>query len=110
MKILLDECLPTEFRHYFPNHEVHSAEWAGLKGKKNGELIRGCEAGGYAVILTIDQGIPFQQQLAGRTLSFVVIRSRSGKIEALAPFVSVIETALQTIAPGQVLIVESHGA
>ena len=39
MKILLDECLPVDFRHSFPNHETHSAEWAGLKGKKNGELL-----------------------------------------------------------------------
>mgnify|MGYP000582292012 CR=1 FL=1 len=29
MKILLDECLPTEFRHFFQSDEVHSAEWAG---------------------------------------------------------------------------------
>ena len=40
MKILLDECLPIDFRHSFPNHEIHTAQWAGLKGKKNGELLR----------------------------------------------------------------------
>jgi hypothetical protein len=43
MKILLDECLPLDFRHSFPEHEAHSAEWAGLKGKKNGELLREAE-------------------------------------------------------------------
>ncbi len=31
MKILLDECLPVDFRHLLPGHEVHSAEWAGFK-------------------------------------------------------------------------------
>jgi predicted nuclease of predicted toxin-antitoxin system len=40
MKILLDECLPLDFRHSFPGHEVHTAEWAGFKGKKNGDLLR----------------------------------------------------------------------
>jgi hypothetical protein len=28
MKILLDECLPVDFRHSFPGHEAHSVEWA----------------------------------------------------------------------------------
>ena len=39
MKILLDECLPVDFRRSFSNHEAHTVEWAGLKGKGNGELL-----------------------------------------------------------------------
>lgn len=46
MKILLDECLPLDFRHSFPIHEIHTAQWAGLKGAKNGELLRLAEAEG----------------------------------------------------------------
>ncbi len=34
MKILLDECLPVDFRYSFPSHDAHSAEWAGFKGQK----------------------------------------------------------------------------
>jgi hypothetical protein len=49
MKILLDECLPIDFRHSFPNHEVHTAEWAGLKSKKNGELLLAADMAGYEV-------------------------------------------------------------
>jgi hypothetical protein len=33
-------------------------EWAGLKGRKNGELLQAAEGGGYQVLLTVDQGIP----------------------------------------------------
>lgn len=40
MRILLDECLPVDFRHHFPGHEVHTAEWAGLKSLKNGYLLQ----------------------------------------------------------------------
>ena len=40
MRILLDECLPIDFRHSFAGHQAHSAEWAGFKGQKNGELLR----------------------------------------------------------------------
>jgi hypothetical protein len=49
MKILLDECLPLDFRHSFPDHEAHTAELAGLKGKTNGELLREAELAGYEV-------------------------------------------------------------
>jgi hypothetical protein len=56
MKILLDECLPLDFRYSFPG--AYTAQWAGLKGTKNGELLRAAEAAGYDVLLTVDQGIP----------------------------------------------------
>ncbi|HME07758.1 MAG TPA: hypothetical protein VKG25_11930 [Bryobacteraceae bacterium] len=39
MKILLDECLPVDFRHSFAKHDAHTVEWAGFKSKKNGELL-----------------------------------------------------------------------
>ena len=54
MKIPQDECLPLDFRHSFPSHDAHTAQWAGLKGKKNGELLRAAELAGYEVLLTVD--------------------------------------------------------
>ena len=101
MKILMDECLPLDFRHSFPGHDVHSAEWAGLKGKKNGELLRDAEFAGYEILLTVDQGIPHQQNLAGRNLSVVAIRSPTNQLEDLLPLVDAIPNALEKIARGQ---------
>jgi len=75
MKLLLDECLPVDFRHHLPGHEVHTAEWAGFKGLKNGELLREAEGAGYHVFLTTDQGIPHQQNLAERSIAILIIRS-----------------------------------
>jgi predicted nuclease of predicted toxin-antitoxin system len=85
MKILLDECLPMDFRHSFPGHEAHSVEWAGLKGKKNGELLQAAEGGGYQVLLTVDQGIPREQTMVDRKLSIILIRSRTNQMEDLLP-------------------------
>jgi hypothetical protein len=34
-------------------HDAHSAEWAGLKGKKNGDLLRDAELAGYEILLTV---------------------------------------------------------
>ena len=53
MKILLDECLPVDFRYSFPCHEAHTVQWAGLKGKKNGELLYAAEVAGFEVLITV---------------------------------------------------------
>jgi predicted nuclease of predicted toxin-antitoxin system len=105
MKILLDECLPLDFRHSFPKHDAHSAEWAGFKSRKNGELLLAAEAAGYEVLVTVDQGIPHQQQAAGRKLSIILVRSRTNQIEDPLPLVGAILDALETITPGQILTV-----
>jgi predicted nuclease of predicted toxin-antitoxin system len=107
MKILLDECLPLDFRHSFPAHEAHTAQWAGLKGKKNGELLRAAEVAGYDVLLTVEQGIPHQQSPAGRRLSIILVRSRTNQIADLLPLASAIILALETIQPGQVVAIPS---
>src|SRR5713226_447273 len=101
MKILLDECLPVDFRHRFPTHDAHTAQWAGLKGKGNGELLRAAEIAGYDVLLTVDQGIPHQQPSAGRRISIILVRSRTNQIEDLFPLVNTILEVLETIQPGQ---------
>jgi hypothetical protein len=90
VKILLEECLPVDFRRSFENHDAHTVEWAGLKGKSNGELLRTAELAGYDVLLTVDYGIPHQQSLASRKLSIIVIRSR---------------LAVENIRPGQTITV-----
>jgi len=104
MKILLDECLPLDFRHSFPNHEAHTAQWAVLKGKKNAELLRAAEIAGYDVLLTVDQGIP-RQQIADQKLSIILIRARTNQVEDLLPLVDAILQALETIRRGQTVAI-----
>jgi predicted nuclease of predicted toxin-antitoxin system len=40
MKLLLDECMPRRIRRDIAGHEVFTVEQAGLKGLRNGELLR----------------------------------------------------------------------
>jgi predicted nuclease of predicted toxin-antitoxin system len=101
VKILLDECLPLDFRHSFSNHEAHTVKWAGLTGKKNGELLHAAELAGCDVLLTVDQGMPHQLASTNRKLSIIVIRSRTNQLEDLLPLAGAILEALRTIQPGQ---------
>jgi predicted nuclease of predicted toxin-antitoxin system len=107
MKILLDECLPLDFRHSFPNHVAHTAQWAGLKGKKNGELLQAAEIAGYDLLLTVDQGLPHQQRSSGRRLSIILVRSRTNQIEDLLLLLEAILHAMETIQPGQTAAIPS---
>jgi predicted nuclease of predicted toxin-antitoxin system len=109
MKILLDECLPLDFRHSFPSHEAHTVQWAGLKGKKNGELLRAAVAAGYDVLLTVDQGIPRQQPPGNPMPSIILIRSRTNQMEDLLPLAPAILQALESIRPGETVVVPYSG-
>jgi predicted nuclease of predicted toxin-antitoxin system len=103
MKILLDECLPLDFRHSFREHDAHSVEWAGLKSKKNGELLRAAELAGYDVLLTVDQSLPYQQNLTGRKICILSIRPRTNQMEDLLPWVDRILEAIKSAKPGDVI-------
>jgi hypothetical protein len=105
VKIPLDECLPLDFRHSLPGHMVHTAEWAGMKGKSNGDLLRAAESVGYDLLLTVDQGIPHRHNFAGRRLSIIVIRASTIQMEDLLPLVGPILEAIDGIQPGQVAVV-----
>ena len=63
MKVLLDEMLPIGVRELVPGHEVSTAGYAGLAGLPNGELIRRAVEASFDVIVTLDRGIPQQQNV-----------------------------------------------
>ena len=71
--------------------------------ENQGELLLAAETAGYDVLLTVDQGIPYQQHFAHRRLSIILVRSRTNQIEDLLPFVDAIAEALKTIMPGQIV-------
>lgn len=105
MKVLLDECLPIDFRHHLPGHEVHTAEWAGFKSLKNGKLLEEAEAHGYDVFLTVDRGVPHQQNFVQRKISVLVVRALTNQLEDLLPAVGSILMRLSEIQPGQIAFV-----
>ena len=68
MRILIDECIDERFRNSFADHDCQTARYVGMAGLKNGELLLAAEAANFDVLLTVDQGIEYQQDLAGRNL------------------------------------------
>jgi predicted nuclease of predicted toxin-antitoxin system len=103
MKILIDECVPRDVCKDLPDHECWTVPGAGFAGKKNGELLDLAEAAGFEVLLTVDQGLPYQQNLMGRTITILLIRPRSNKLVDLLPHMAASCRALDSIKPGQLV-------
>src|SRR6516164_8098079 len=89
MKILIDECLPAALRGTFTamGHECETVRRAGYGSKKNGELLTLAE-GRWDVLLTSDRRIKYQQNMAGRNLSIVVLCAKSNRMRDLLPIMS----------------------
>lgn len=100
MRLLLDECMPRGLRRDLHSHEVATVQSMGWAGLKNGALLQAAAEAGFAVLLTVDRGIEFQQSLAGLTLSVIALRATSNDINDLRPLVRHVEATLQGLVPG----------
>ena len=106
MKILLDECIDERLRLSFEEHDCQSARFAKLAGLKNGQLLAAAETAGFAVLLTVDQNMPSQQNLRNRRLSVIVLSASTNRLRDLWPLVPAVKAALTSIRPGEVVTVD----
>jgi hypothetical protein len=103
MKVLLDECIPRRLKSALAGYDCKTVPEADLAGRKNGVLLSLAENAGFDVFLTMDKGLQYQQNLAGRRISILVIRSRSNRLHDLLPFAEEFLAAIRSIRPGEVV-------
>jgi predicted nuclease of predicted toxin-antitoxin system len=108
MKVLLDECVAERLRNSLPGHECQSARYAGLAGLANGDLLAAAEAAKFDVLLTVDRGFEYQQNLSGRRIAILILETESIRLEDLLAHIPTVLVALQSIKPGQVIRVGSE--
>ena len=99
MKILLDENLPVDLRHFLPDHQIESVSSRKWKGLKNGVLLSRAADEGFDVMLSRDAGIEFQQNLKNLPLAVVLLPRNAKKIEDILPLLPSLLTALASIVP-----------
>ena len=75
MKLLFDQGTPAPLRGSLPAHSVDTLAEKGWSDKDNGELLDVAERDGYEALVTTDQSLPYQQNLAGRRIGIVVLLS-----------------------------------
>ena len=96
MKVLLDEMLPIGVRG--SGHDVSTAGYAGLAGLPNGELISRAVAAGFDVIVSLDRGIPQQQNLERHGVAFVLIPDND--VDLIRPYADRLLDAVDAARPG----------
>ena len=103
MRLLLDEHLDRRLKRFFSEeHEVVTVQEHGWGGKENGELIESAE-GEFDALVTMDQGIPQQQNIAEADLVIVLLQARTNRLADLEPLVDGAEAALLRARPGEVI-------
>jgi predicted nuclease of predicted toxin-antitoxin system len=104
MKILIDECLPAELTGNLAamGHECQTVRQTGLGSKKNGELLALAE-GRWDVLLTSDRNIKYQQNMAGRSVSVLILCAKSNRMKDLLPLLPACAQALLSIQAGHVV-------
>lgn len=105
MRILLDECINHRLRKYLPGHDCQSARYAGFGGLTNGDLLDAAEAAKFEILLTVDRGIAYDQNMSGRKIAIIVFRTRSIALKNLIRLVPACLQHLETIATGEVIVI-----
>ena len=103
MRLLIDECVDERLRLLFLGHDCQTARFANLAGLKNGLLLEAAEAAGFDILITVDQNIPDQQNLAGRRISLMILCGPTNRLRDLEPLVPAAVAALHLIGRGQVV-------
>jgi predicted nuclease of predicted toxin-antitoxin system len=103
MKVLLDENLPHQLRHELNPHAVFTVQFMGWSGFKNGLLLAQAAASGFDVMITMDSGVPYQQNLATIPLAVVVLSAVSNDIDDLRPLIPRLLEALKVLSPKSVV-------
>jgi hypothetical protein len=109
MRVLLDEQIDQRLKKRFgAEFEVRAVLEVGWASLKNGALLRAAERE-YDVFVTMDRGIPHQQNIPSFQLGIVVVRAKSNRFVDLSPLVPQIEAALRVSKPGTVVYASVDG-
>ena len=79
LRILLDQGTPVMLRHALKTHTVSTAFELGWSALKNGELLTIAETQ-FDIFVTTDKNLCHQQNLVGRQLAIIVLRTAICKL------------------------------
>lgn len=104
MRILFDQGVPRGLTASLRHHEVTEARKLKWERISNGELLRLAEAAGFGLLMTTDKNVRYEQNLAGRTISIVVLGQSPWRL--VRRRLDAIVAAVDAAAPGSYAEVE----
>jgi hypothetical protein len=102
MKVLLDENLPHALRSALPGHDVYTVQYLGWSGTKNGALLAKAISNGFDVLVTMDNGVEYQQNIAKVALAVIVLEAPSNDMDDLSLLIPKLRKAIKKAKPGKV--------
>ena len=99
MKVLFDQGTPVPLRRHLPEHIVETAFERGWSQLRNSALLDRAEEDGYQLLVTTDQSLRYQQDLANRELAILVLMSTAWPRIRLRT--DVIRAVIHEIRPGE---------
>ena len=107
MKVLLDNCVDRRFVQHLAPHDVHHVLRHGWERLSNGRLLTEAQRAGYEVLVIVDKGMRFQQNLSGRTIALLTLDLPRVDYESLQLVVGSVVNLLDTgIIPGSSSVIK----
>ena len=100
MRILFDHNAPRQLKRHLVGHDVDVAEERGWATLVNGALLDQAEEAGYEVLITADKNMPYQQNIASRSLALIVLGVNRWPL--IEPRIEDVRAAIEGIQPGEV--------
>ena len=98
MKILFDHGTPVPLRHALTAHSISTAFEMGWAELDNGDLLKAAESP-LDILVTTDQNLRHQQNLSGRRLAILVLRTTSWR--RIRANLERVRGALNAMRPGE---------
>jgi hypothetical protein len=103
VKVLFDHNVPHKLRQSMTAHEVATADEMGWAELGNGELLWAAQRTGFAVMVTADKNLSFQQNLHLMELALVVLSTNNWNV--LKHQSHLVIEAVDAAKPGSVQLV-----
>ena len=100
MKILLDECTPHVLKRLLTGFDITTVQELGWAGIKNGALLQLAEEK-FDILITSDQNLKFQQNLADRQLA--IVQLPTNQVPLVIKLAPKIQDALTLIETGKII-------
>ena len=102
MKLLLDESIDVRFRLRVVGHDVFTVAYMGWKGLANGVLLAQAAAAGFDAVISTDQSVADQQNVAALPVALMVLHAPSNNLADLEPLVAPLLRELNHLIPRSV--------
>lgn len=97
MKVLLDESVPRRLASVFPeSFRTRTVQQMGWAGCSNGELLRLATDHGFDVLVTVDQGFAYQQNVRSLPIPVVIMIAGRTRLQELRPLVPEVISVLSS--------------